>query len=273
MFLDKGAFLARESYATIALNRRASEHVLIITLSRPEVHNAISLGMIDEITEVLAEAAGDPLLGCLVVTGAGEKTFTSGGDLKEFAGLRTREQAEEMSLRMQRLARAIRNAPFPVLAAMNGDAYGGGLEFALAADARVLDERGRVGFLQVTIGVTPAWRGVSRAQELLARSTAFLLMSTGEVIDAPRALTYGLVDRVAPAGTALPETLEIARKIASHPPLAVRTIKQMLNAPLGDADEDLEREAAAFAGAWISADHWEALAARSERRPGRYTGT
>ncbi|TAM60848.1 enoyl-CoA hydratase/isomerase family protein [bacterium] len=244
-----------------------------MTLSRPEVHNAISLRMIDEMTEVLAEAAGDPQWGCLVVTGAGEKTFTSGGDLKEFAQLRTREQAEEMSIRMQRLVRAVRNAPLPVLAAMNGDAYGGGLEFALAADARVLDERGRLGFLQVTIGVTPAWRGVSRAKELLTRSTAFMLMSTGEVIDAQQALAYGLVNRIAGAGRALAETLELAGKIASHPPLAVRTIKQMLNAPPGDTDADLEREAAAFAGAWISADHWEALAARREGRSGRYTGT
>ena len=261
-----------ERYDTIEVEPAPGERTLLVKLNRPEVHNAINLRMIAELTNVLQRSSDDPQIACVVITGAGPKTFTSGGDLKEFAGLRTREEAEAMSLRMQRLARSIRRAPFPVIAAMNGDAYGGGLEFALAADARVADENARLGFLQVTIGVTPAWRGISRARELLPRSTALLLMLTGEVFGAEEALRYGLVDRVAPAGEALRVALEIADRIAAQPPLAVRTIKQMLNAPPGDDDEALQREASAFAGAWISADHWEALAARSERRPGRYVG-
>ncbi|MDE2571679.1 MAG: enoyl-CoA hydratase/isomerase family protein [bacterium] len=264
--------MPRTTHSTIALERHADGRILVLALNRPALHNAINLRMIDEIGGVLSQAAQDPGLACLVITGTGEKTFTSGGDLKEFASIRTREAAEEMSLRMQRLARAIRRAPFPVLAAMNGDAYGGGLEFSLAADARVVDERAKLGFLQVTIGVTPAWRGISRARELLPRSTALLLMLTGDVVDAQQALAFGLVDRVAPAGCALEVTLTIARRIASHPPLAVRAIKRMLDAPSGDEDEALQREASSFAGSWISEDHWEALAARSERRAGEYRG-
>lgn len=235
--------------------------VCVVTLNRPEIHNALSLKMIDDLSDALADAerAGGS---CFVITNAGEQTFCSGGNLVEFGELRSRDGAVDMSLRMQRFARAMRRSPLIVIAAMNGGAYGGGLEFALGADVRVASESARFGFVQIKLAITPAWRGISRALEAIPRSKAILLMTTGERFDAGAALAWNLVDRLAPRNEVLASALAIANTISAHSPLAVRTIKRMIDAPPGDADEDLAREAASFVEAWISDAHWEALDAR-----------
>ena len=232
--------------------------IRIVTLERPDVHNAMSERLMRELRRALADAEDS---GCrvFIVTGAGEKSFCSGGDLKEFDALRTQEATVAMSLRMQKLARAMRRSPLITIAALNGDAYGGGLEFALAFDYRIAAGHARFGFLQVTLGVTPAWRGISRLRELVGRSTAIRLLLTGERIDAQRAKDYGIVDEIA-AGPALEAALELAKKIAAHPPVAVRTIKAMVDAPLDDDDDTLELEAERFSTAWLSDAHWTALA-------------
>ncbi len=248
-----------------SLSSRDDGPIRVITLERPEVHNAISLALMDEIGASLAgaEAAG---LRAFVVTGSGERSFCSGGDLKEFSELRDRDAAMAMSLRMQRLARALRGSPLVTLAALNGDAYGGGLEFALAFDLRVAAESAHFGFLQVTLGITPAWRGISRLRELVGRSTALRLLLTGERFDAAAALRYGIVDSVVGGQSVLDATLELAHRITAHPAIATRTIKSMLDASLLDDDASLEREAASFSGAWLSDEHWTAVAAAATRR-------
>ncbi|MBV8602396.1 MAG: enoyl-CoA hydratase/isomerase family protein, partial [Candidatus Eremiobacteraeota bacterium] len=246
------------------LSVRDDGPIRAVTLERPEVHNAMSEGLMDEVGAALAEAERLGLT-AFVVTGSGERSFCSGGDLKEFDLLRTREATVAMSLRMQRLSRALRRSPLISIAALNGDAYGGGLEFALAFDLRVAAAHARFGFLQVTLGITPAWRGVSRLRELVGRSTALKLLLTGERFDAQAALAYGLVDRIA-KGDVLEEALHLARTIAAHSGLAVRTLKAMVDAPPGDDDEALEREAGMFAEAWLSDAHWAAVAASAAAR-------
>jgi enoyl-CoA hydratase len=231
--------------------------IRILTLQRPEVHNAMSQELMGEVSRALEEAeAADQR--ALIVTGAGERSFCSGGDLREFGELRTREATVAMSLRMQGLSRALRRSPLVTIAAMNGDAYGGGLEFALAFDVRVAARHVRLGFLQVTLGITPAWRGVSRLRELVGRSTAMLLLLTGERFDAQAAQRYGIVDVVAD-GSALDGARALAQKITAHPKIAVRTIKAMVDAPAGDDDETLAAEASRFCDAWLSDEHWAAL--------------
>ncbi|MBV8074634.1 MAG: enoyl-CoA hydratase/isomerase family protein [Candidatus Eremiobacteraeota bacterium] len=246
------------------LSVRDDGPIRVVTLERPEVHNAMSERLMDELGTALAEAEAAGVV-AFVVTGSGERSFCSGGDLKEFDLLRTREATVAMSLRMQRLARALRRSPLVTIAALNGDAYGGGLEFALAFDLRVAAEHVRLGFLQVTLGITPAWRGVSRLRELAGRSTALALLLTGERFDAKRALSYGIVDRIAEQ-SALDGALALARGIAAHSPVAVRTLKAMVDAPAGDDDAALEREAGMFAEAWLSDAHWAAVAASAAAR-------
>lgn len=241
--------------------------VRLVTLERPQVHNAMSEQLMDELSEALkeSESAGQRVL---VVTGSGEKTFCSGGDLKEFKALRTREATMAMSLRAQRLARALRRSPIVSIAALNGDAYGGGLEFALAFDLRVAARHARFGFLQVTLGITPAWRGVSRLRELVGRSSAILLLLTGERFDAQTAENYGIVDRIA-EGSAVEAAQTLAQTIASYPATAVRIIKMMVDARTEDDEASLDLEASRFSEAWLSDDHWNALAAVRKRAAGR----
>ncbi|MBV8150849.1 MAG: enoyl-CoA hydratase/isomerase family protein [Candidatus Eremiobacteraeota bacterium] len=242
--------------------------VRLLTIQRPEVRNAMSQALMGEIADVLSQSE-DAGLRVLVITGAGEASFCSGGDLREFDGLRDRESTIAMSLRMQRLARGLRRSPLISIAALGGDAYGGGLEFALACDLRVAAEHVRLGFLQVTLGITPAWRGVSRLRELVGRSTALRLLLTGERFDARTALVLGLVDRVAERGRAVDAALELAGAIVAHPAAAVRIIKEMVDAPSSDDDTALAREAAMFAEAWLSKEHWAAVEAREALRRNR----
>jgi enoyl-CoA hydratase len=231
--------------------------IRVATIDRPHVRNAMSEGLMEVLARTLAEAEASEVR-VLVITAAGDRSFCSGGDLKEFDALRTRESAIAMSLKMQRLVRSLRRSPLVTIAALNGDAYGGGLEFALAFDLRVAAAHARFGFLQVTLGITPAWRGVSRLRELAGRSTALRLVLSGERFDARTALEYGIVDRVE-AQNVLDGALDLARQIAVHPATAVRSIKAMVDAPPGDDDAALEREAALFAQAWLSPEHWAAV--------------
>ncbi len=243
--------------------------VRTITLNRPHVHNALSLATVGELARAVDDAGRDGVP-AIVVTGSGDRTFCSGGDLKEFDALQTREAAVGMSLQVQRLSRAIRRSPAVVIAAMNGDVYGGGFEFALASDIRVANQTARMGFVQVKLAITPAWRGVSRALEILPRSRALLLFATGERFSAEQALAWGLVDRLAPPGEVMAAALEIAQQIAAHSALAVGTIKRMIDSPRGtDSDEELQREAELFATAWLSEEHWTALAASRAARAAR----
>ncbi|GAC1414167.1 MAG: enoyl-CoA hydratase/isomerase family protein [Candidatus Velthaea sp.] len=239
-------------------------NVRTVTLDRPRVHNALSLQTIDEIGDAVrqVEVEGRSIL---IITGAGERTFCAGGDLVEFAGLKTREAAIEISLRMQRVSREMRRSSAVIIAAMNGDAYGGGMEFALGADIRIATVTARMAFYQITLGITPAWRGISRALDLIPRSRALMLLTTGERFDAEAARRWGLVDEVAPAGGALDAALELAAKIGAHSARAVRTIKRMVDATRDDEEPQLVREAADFAETWLSDEHWAALAARKNR--------
>jgi enoyl-CoA hydratase len=235
--------------------------VRIATLNRPEAHNPLSLATIDELGWVLSEAEADGC-SCLIVTGAGDRTFSAGGDLKEFAELKTAESAIAMSLRMQRVSRAMRRSPLIVIAAMNGDAYGGGLELSLGADIRVAAVHARFAFYQVKLGITPAWRGAIRLRDIMPRSRALMLLAGGERFSAEDALRWGLVDQLAEKGHALESALKLAQTMAGNSALAVRTIKAMVDAPRRDNDDDLDREAELFSRAWMSDEHWDALASR-----------
>jgi enoyl-CoA hydratase len=250
-----------------------AERVATITLNRPEVHNAISLAMMMELDTVLDHVSVRLDIGAVILTGAGDRSFTSGGDLKEFDALRTREQAIELSLRMQRVMQRFRELDVPVIAALNGDAYGGGFEVAMGCDIRIVSRAARIGFLQVTLGITPAWGGRTRVIEAIGRSKGLIFMLTGDVLSAEESAELGLVDRVVEPDQVLPAALDLAGRIARHPPLAIRAIKRAVNRdPELNGEAARQFEAENFADTWLSLDHWEALAARREKRRPAYLG-
>ncbi|HEY2664062.1 MAG TPA: enoyl-CoA hydratase-related protein [Candidatus Binataceae bacterium] len=245
----------------------------LLTINRPAVHNAISLETIAELSSLLGRLEQDDTLGAVILTGAGDKTFVSGGDLTDFDRLRTIEAAAQMSRDMQSMTARLNRLPTPVIGAINGDCIGGGCEVALACDMRIASKRARFGFKQVAIGITPAWGARNRLLGLVGRSQTLRLLLAGDVIDAEQALRIGIVDEVVEPAEVAVAARKLADTIVSNAPLATRAIKRAVDegAQMSGA-EAIEFEAQVFARTWVSEDHWEALAAMREKRAPRYRG-
>ena len=186
---------------------------------------------------------------CLVIRGEGDKAFVSGGDLKELSALRTEEQAAAMAWRMRSLCDELANFPAPVVAALNGHAFGGGAEVAVAADIRVAADDIKIGFNQVSLEIMPAWGGAERLAALVGRGRALMLAGTGAVLTADQAEKVGLVDRVLPRATFETEWRSLARALANRPAGDIKRV--MSGVPASDA-------VAAFASLWVSDEHWAA---------------
>jgi enoyl-CoA hydratase len=220
----------------------------VITIDRPHARNAIALSTMGGLEKALDAAAG---ASALVITGAGDRAFVSGGDLKELAALRTLDEAAGMALRMRAICDRVAGFPGPVIAALNGHALGGGAEFALAADIRVAAADIKIGFTQSTLAIIPAWGGAERLAALVGRGRALLLAGTGEVLDAAQACELGLVDRVLPRADFPEGWRSLARSLAAAP---AREIKK-ITAP-GVTAEDA---AYSFARLWVADEHWAAV--------------
>jgi enoyl-CoA hydratase len=218
----------------------------VITINRPNARNAIAPQTMDQLGQAIVGAKGAL---CLVIRGEGDKAFVSGGDLKELSALRTEEQAAAMAWRMRSLCDELANFPAPVVAALNGHAFGGGAEVAVAADIRVAADDIKIGFNQVSLEIMPAWGGAERLAALVGRGRALMLAGTGAVLTADQAEKVGLVDRVLPRATFETEWRSLARALANRPAGDIKRV--MSGVPAIDA-------VAAFASLWISDEHWAA---------------
>jgi enoyl-CoA hydratase/carnithine racemase len=205
----------------------------------------------------------------LVLRGAGERAFVSGGDLKDLGTVRTEDEAVAMATRMRRLLDRVVTLPQPVIAAINGHALGGGAEVAVAADIRVAADDVRIGFTQVSLAIMPAWGGAERLAEIVGRSAAMLLVGTGTALPADEALRIGLVDRVLPRPGFDDGWRELAAAFARLPAGAGAAIKSTIAAAAPHHHPDLEHDATrAFSRLWVAPEHWEAVADLEARRRG-----
>ncbi|WP_319944707.1 enoyl-CoA hydratase/isomerase family protein [Nocardia macrotermitis] len=218
----------------------------VLTIDRPQARNAIAPETMDQLDEALDAAKGAR---ALVIRGAGDKAFVSGGDLKQLAAIRTLEGAAEMAWRMRGICDRLADFPAPVIAALNGHAFGGGAEVAVAADIRIAAADIRIGFNQVALGIMPAWGGAERLSALVGRSRALLLAGSGTILEAPEAERLGLIDRVLPRDSFEEGWRTLARSLANAP--AAR-IKHVLSGVTPTEAVD------AFAHLWISDEHWAA---------------
>ncbi len=251
----------------VHLRYEERDRVALITFDRPDVHNAVGLVTMAELDRVLDHVEQAAHLAAVVVTGAGNRTFVSGGDLKEFEQITTHAAAAAMSRRMQMLMNRMSRLPVPVIGAINGDSFGGGCEVALACDIRVASKKARFAFKQVTIGITPAWGGRQRLVRLVGRGVALRLLLTGDVINAKEALRLGLVDIAVEPAEVLESAIELAGSIAANPTSAVHAIKRQVDDGEGlQGGEAIEFEADSFARTWVSEAHQEALERWKERR-------
>ncbi len=218
----------------------------VITIDRPHARNAISLETMDQLEKALDGAEGAR---ALVIRGAGDRAFVSGGDLKELSALRTEPDASAMAFRMRSICDRIAGVPAPTIAALNGHALGGGAEVAVAADIRLAADDINIGFNQVALAIMPAWGGAERLTELVGYSKALLLAATGTVLDAAEAERIGLVDRVLPRESFDEDWRAIALSLASRPAGEIKRV--MKGVPTTEA-------VAAFARLWVSDEHWAA---------------
>src|SRR5215467_1032807 len=219
----------------------------VLTIDRPRARNAISLDTMEQLEKALDAAAGARTL---VIKGAGDRAFVSGGDLKELSALRTEEDAAAMAERMRSICDQIAGFPAPVIAALNGHAFGGGAEVAVAADIRVAADDIRIGFNQVALAIMPAWGGAERLATLVGRGRALLLAGTGTVLDAAEAMRVGLVDRVLPRSSFVDGWRALARSLANP---SARAIKRVMSGTLS-----AQEAAHDFAELWVADEHWAA---------------
>nr|WP_157289815.1 enoyl-CoA hydratase-related protein [Devosia marina] len=200
-----------------------SDGIAILTLSNPPL-NLNTLTTLDQLVETCGRLAADDKVRVVIITGAGDRAFCAGSDIKEFADVR--DQVVDKKLSKENTAfTAIEQLPMPVIAALNGTTLGGGAEIALACDLRIIDEKAKIGFPEVKLGVFPGSGGVFRLPRLVGPSVAMELLYTGDLVDASYALGVGLVNRIAPAGNTLEAALALASAIAKGPALALSLIK------------------------------------------------
>jgi enoyl-CoA hydratase/carnithine racemase len=218
----------------------------IVTIDRPHARNAISLETMDQLEKALDGAEG----ACaLVITGAGDRAFVSGGDLKELSALRTELEASSMAFRMRSICDRIAGFPTPTIAVLNGHALGGGAEFAVAADIRLAADDIKIGFNQVTLEIMPAWGGAERLVTLVGYSKALLLAGTGSVLDATEAQRIGLVDKVLPRASFDDDWRAIAKSMATRPAGEIKRVMKGVSTT---------EAVAAFARLWVADEHWTA---------------
>ena len=218
----------------------------VITIDRPQARNAIAPETMEQLHAALDKAEGAT---ALVVKGAGDRAFVSGGDLKQLAALRTEEDAAAMARRMRGVCDRIADFPGVTVAVLNGHALGGGAEFAVAADIRLAAADVKIGFNQVALEIMPAWGGAERLVELVGYSRALLLAGTGTILEAVDAERLGLIDRVLPRESFDDDWRALARKLAHRP---AGEIKRVMKG--ASTDEAV----AAFARLWVSDEHWAA---------------
>jgi enoyl-CoA hydratase len=236
--------------------------------------NLITRELLQELDTALAtlEQAEPGDVRVVVVTGSGERAFSAGSDVREFEAQRGPDGRERHVLE-QRVSSRLACLPMPTIAAIEGNALGGGLELALACDIRVASQRARLGLPEVRLAVTPGAGGTQRLPRVVGAARARELILTGRIIDAAEAQRIGLVGRLVPAGEALPAADEIAEEVAAHGPLAVREAKRLIDGALDrDMDAGLAAEIEASQRIFATDDMVEGAAAFFAKRDPEYHG-
>jgi len=249
-----------------------SGSIAVVTLDRPKVLNALNTATFAELDAAFGRLALDTEVRVVLLTGAGERAFAAGADIRELAAVRAAE-GKAFSLRGQGVLRKIETLGKPVIACVRGFALGGGCELAMACTFRIAADDAKLGQPEVKLGVLPGYGGSQRLPRLVGRGAAMKLLLTGAIIDASEALRIGLVDEVVPAAELMDRGRALAAEIAAQAPLAVvetiKVVDEGLDLPL---DLALLREAECFGRLCDTADKAEGTAAFLEKRAAVWKG-
>lgn len=251
----------------LAVEKR--ERIAVVTVNKPEVLNVLDTPTVLEIDRCFGELGSDDAVDVIIITGAGDKAFVAGGDIKEMSVKNTAE-GREYGRTGQAALFAIEDCSKPVIAAVNGYALGGGTELAMACDIILASDRAKFGQPEVRLGVIPGFAGTQRLPRIVGRGPGKELVFSGRMADAEEALRLGLVNRVVPHDRLMDEAIDLAGKIAENGQLAVRSCKELVNLAIDiDLESGLEKEAAAFGACFSTEDQKEGMDAfLNKRKPG-----
>ena len=268
----KGDAASFGTFETIRLDY-PEMHVLRVTLDRPQVLNAMNTVMMEELRDVFQRLYyGFEAARCVILTGAGDRAFCAGADLKERDGMTTEVWMRQHAV-LEQTARAMFDCPIPVIAAMNGGAYGGGFELALACDFIYAADHAKMALPEVTRGLIPGAGGTQNLPRAAGLRRAKEMIFTGEAVTAMAAADYGIVNRVSTPDRLMEDVLETARKIAANGPIAVRQAKRSAD-KAGDLDRNAGYgfEVEAYNRAVMSEDRYEGVRAFNEKRKPDFKG-
>jgi enoyl-CoA hydratase len=251
------------------VREQLSDGIVVVRLNRPEVRNALNLAVRQQLADHFAELGHDAATRCIIITG-GEKVFAGGADIRDMVD---RTPADLIARRSERLWAPIASCPKPVIAAVNGYAFGGGCEMAMMADIIVAGEGATFSQPEVRVGIMPGAGGTQRLTRAVGKFRAMRMLLTGEPVTARDALAMGLVSDVVPDGDVLDAAVRIAKTIAAMPPLAILQIKE---AVLAGQDASLETaivlERKAFQLLFSTEDQKEGMRAFLEKRKPEFHG-
>jgi enoyl-CoA hydratase/carnithine racemase len=261
-----------KSYETL-LTQVHSKHILLVTINRPEVANAFNTQMARELIDLFEGLALSPAhVRAIVLTGAGDRAFCAGGDLKERNGMDD-EAWQAQHLVYERMVRAIISCPIPIIGAINGAAFGGGCELAAAMDFTYVSDTAKFAQTEVTLGIIPGAGGTQTLARAVGERRAKEIILSGRVFSAQEAFDWGLANQIFSPKELLPAALKTAGKISSNAPIAVRHAKQAIHKGLQMGLMDgLAFEIEAYNRTVPTQDRKEGVAAFNEKRPARFEG-
>jgi len=257
-------------FKNILIERK--DELEVITINRPNVLNALNDETISELHRGLREIFKDEQVRVVILTGAGEKAFVAGADIGELKVCNALS-GHRKSINGQRLLYHIENMEQVAIAAINGFALGGGCELALACDIRIASENAKLGQPEVNLGIIPGYGGTQRLSRLVGKGKAKELIFTGDMVEAAEALRIGLIEKVVPLAELMKTAEEMAAKIISKGPLAIKAAKRAINLGLDvDLKSGLEYEAMEFANICATEDKTEGTSAFLEKRKPDFRG-
>jgi enoyl-CoA hydratase len=257
-------------YTTLLVEKENG--ICTITINRPDKLNALNKAVFDELNLVLDEVYNDNSIRSAIITGAGAKAFVAGADISEFAGL-SKEQAMALSKRGQDIFLKIENSSKPIIAAVNGFALGGGCELAMACHFRIASDNARFGQPEVNLGLIPGYGGTQRLTDLIGKGRSIELLITANMIDAPTALQYGLVNHVTKPEELLAKAKSILDVVNSKAPIAVGKCIACANISRdGSLSNGLAEEVKAFGDCFVTDDMKEGTSAFLEKRKAAFKG-
>lgn len=254
------------SFRTLEVNYK--EKIAVITINRPDNLNALNSQTISELTTCFSDLESNSTVRAIVLTGAGNKAFVAGADIKEFADF-SEEQGKALSKRGQEeLFNKVEQLNTPVIAAINGFALGGGLELAMACHIRIAADNAKMGLPEVTLGLIPGYGGTQRLTQLVGRGRAMEMILSANFIDGKQAYVFGLVNNVVGAQSLLMEALKLAIKISNNSPVAVKSAIKAMNASCDDSQNGFEVEMNEFGKCFGTNDFKEGVDAfLTKRKP------